>query len=168
MTPMAGMDTLPMAPLESRKSSVSSVYWGGCGQRHTSRNQRAGIFNPRQGDCIPSTAADPIAAGSTAGGHRGLQAGQQRLLHDAGLRGAETAILKLRNLIVHNIGAAVVVLGAVDLLIGCGIVVFRRAVGYKFVVGGWAPTVSVESMAAVNRAMDKSFFIMSSFLGDGR
>ena len=62
--------------------------------------------------------ADAVAASALHGGHAGLEAPQDGGFHDAGLGGTQDAVLQLRDLKVHHVRLAVVVLGAVDVLVG--------------------------------------------------
>ena len=78
---------------------------------------------------------NPITTTAGAGVDALLQARQQGFFHNPGLGSAEGTVLQLRDLIVHQIGAAVIVAGPVDLLIGGGVIVFRCAVCGKGIVG---------------------------------
>ena len=90
----------------------------------------AGAFDNQLGEGATASATDPVVAGTLRRSHSPLEPGQNGALHHAGHGGAEPAIFQLGYVIVHGIFAAVVVLGAVDVLIaGAAVVVLGRGGG---------------------------------------
>ena len=98
------------------------------------RRSSCGAALQKTGD-LNSSAAGRNFVNAAAGCGDALKTGQHDFLHHAGLGGAELTVFQFEVLVVHHIFSAVIVAGAVDILIGRGGIVFRGAIGFKGIIG---------------------------------